>query len=73
MLTRDGRVLDREQLTLRGSVEDPMTWAELERKFRANVRGRLAGDAADEAVARIASLEKQPTVTGLGESLLGDR
>ncbi|HEX3965102.1 MAG TPA: MmgE/PrpD family protein [Trebonia sp.] len=68
---RDGRVLDREQLTLRGSVEDPMTWAELERKFRANVRGRLAGDAADEAVARIAVLHDQETLTALGTALLG--
>jgi hypothetical protein len=50
-----------------------MSWAELEHKFRANVRGRIDPAAADAAVAVIASLEKQPTVTGLGEALLGDR
>jgi 2-methylcitrate dehydratase PrpD len=73
VLTRDGRTLDREQLVNRGSLADPMSWAELEHKFRANVRGRIDPAAADAAVAAIASLEKQPTVTGLGEALLGGR
>jgi 2-methylcitrate dehydratase MmgE/PrpD-like protein len=73
VLTRDGRTLDREQLVNRGSLADPMSWAELEHKFRANVSGRIDPAAADAAVAAIASLEKQPTVTGLGEALLGDR
>jgi 2-methylcitrate dehydratase PrpD len=71
VLTGDGRTLDREQLVNRGSLADPMTWEELEHKFRANVRGRIEPAAADDAVAAIASLEKQPTVSGLGESLLG--
>jgi 2-methylcitrate dehydratase PrpD len=73
VLTGDGRTIDREQLVNRGSLADPMTWEELEHKFRANVRGRIDPAAADEAVAAIASLEKQPTVSGLGESLLGGR
>jgi 2-methylcitrate dehydratase PrpD len=71
VLTRDGRTLDREQLVNRGSLADPMSWAELERKFRANVRGRIDPAAADAAVAAIACLDKQETVTGLGEALLG--
>jgi 2-methylcitrate dehydratase PrpD len=73
VLTGDGRTLEREQLVNRGSLADPMTWDELERKFRANVRGRIEPAAIDEAVGAIASLEKQPTVSGLGESLLGGR
>ena len=69
----DGATIDREQLVNRGSLADPMTWDELEHKFRANVRGRIGPAAADEAIAAIASLEKQPTVTALGEALLGGR
>ena len=70
--TRDGRTLDREQLILRGSIEDPMSWAELEHKFRANLRGKIADDAADEAVARIAALEKQETMTAISQALIGE-
>jgi 2-methylcitrate dehydratase PrpD len=73
VLTTDGRTIDREQLVNRGSLADPMTWDELERKFRANTRGRIEPAAADEAVTAIASLEKQETVTGLGQALLGRR
>jgi 2-methylcitrate dehydratase PrpD len=69
----DWRVLEREQLILRGSIEDPMTWAELEHKFRANLRGRIADEAADEAVALIAALDKQPSMAAIGEALLGAR
>jgi 2-methylcitrate dehydratase PrpD len=69
--TRDGRTIEREQLVLRGSLADPMTWDELERKFRANVRGRIDAGATDEAVTRIEDLENQKTMAGLGESLLG--
>jgi 2-methylcitrate dehydratase PrpD len=73
VLTRDGRTLDREQLVNRGSLADPMTWNELEHKFRANVLGRIDSGAVEEAIASIGSLEKQRTVSGLGESLLGAR
>jgi 2-methylcitrate dehydratase PrpD len=71
--THDGRTIDREQLVLRGSIEDPMTWDELEHKFRANVRGRIAPDAISDAVARIASLEGQKTMVALGDALIGRR
>jgi 2-methylcitrate dehydratase PrpD len=67
----DGRVVRREQLTLRGSIEDPMSWAELEGKFRANLRGRIAEHAADEAAALIAALDKQPSMGAIGAALLG--
>jgi 2-methylcitrate dehydratase PrpD len=72
VLTRDGRTLDREQLVNRGSLADPMTWDELEHKFRANVHGSIDPAATDEAVAAIASLEKQQTLSALGDSLLGN-
>jgi 2-methylcitrate dehydratase PrpD len=67
--TAGGRTIDRSQLTVRGSIEDPMTWAELERKFRANVRGRLTDPAADSAVSAIATLERQPSMTPISEAL----
>jgi 2-methylcitrate dehydratase PrpD len=72
VLTRDGHTLDREQLVNRGSLADPMTWDELEHKFRANVHGSIDPAATDEAVAAIASLEKQQTLSALGDSLLGN-
>jgi hypothetical protein len=56
---------------LRGSIEDPMSWAELEGKFRANLRGRIAEHAADEAAALIAALDKQPSMGAIGAALLG--
>jgi 2-methylcitrate dehydratase PrpD len=75
LVTTDGRTLEREQVILRGSIQDPMTWAELERKFRANLRGRVAGDSAgdtaDEVAAAIADLENQKSLSALTEPLLG--
>ncbi len=71
LVTADGRTLEHDQLTLRGSLTDPMSWAELEAKFRANVRGLIAEDDAAEAVARIATLPDQPDVSEIGTLLLG--
>jgi 2-methylcitrate dehydratase PrpD len=71
LVTTDGRTIEREQLTLRGSIADPSTWAELEAKFRANVRGRLADDAAVAAVGRIAILQDEKDLTEIGALLLG--
>jgi 2-methylcitrate dehydratase PrpD len=71
ILTTDGRVLEREQLVVRGSIEDPMTWDELERKFRANVRRRVPDDAVDGVVAAIVDLGNQKTMATLSEPLLG--
>jgi len=67
----DGRAFGREQLILRGSLEQPMTWHELEDKFRANVRGRLQAGAIDDAVAAIAALDKQNSLAAVTEPLLG--
>ncbi|WIX75662.1 MmgE/PrpD family protein [Amycolatopsis carbonis] len=71
LVTTDGRTIEHEQMTLRGSVSDPMAWGELEAKFRANVRGKLSGDAASEAVDRIAALQDQTDLTQIGTLLLG--
>ncbi|MBB5696178.1 2-methylcitrate dehydratase PrpD [Roseomonas pecuniae] len=40
--TRDGRRLPHEELRRRGSPENPVTFAELEAKFRANLAGLLS-------------------------------
>jgi len=74
--TTDGRTLTREQLVLRGSLADPMSTDELATKFRGNLAahvaaGRIGSDAVDDALARIATLEKQPDLTALTEPLLG--
>jgi 2-methylcitrate dehydratase PrpD len=71
LVTTDGRTIEREQMTLRGSVADPITWVELEAKFRANVRGRVTDDAAAAAVGRIAALQDQKDLTEIGTLLLG--
>ena len=69
--TRSGQSIDREQLILRGSIEDPMSWQELERKFLANVAGLVPADAAAEVVARVADLPNLPSLTALSTPLLG--
>jgi 2-methylcitrate dehydratase PrpD len=71
VLTSDGRTLAREQLILRGSIEDPMSWAELERKFRTNVRCRIAPDAVDEVLAAIADLDQLKSMAAISAPLLG--
>jgi 2-methylcitrate dehydratase PrpD len=69
--TADGRTLEREQLVLRGSLADPMSFDELEGKFRANVAGRVSPEAIDEVVAAIGCLEKQRGLAAVTEPLLG--
>jgi 2-methylcitrate dehydratase PrpD len=69
--TTDGRVIEHEQLILRGSLEDPMSWQELEHKFRANVRHRLSPGAIDEVVSAIGCLDKQDSLASVTEPLLG--
>jgi 2-methylcitrate dehydratase PrpD len=71
LVTIDGRTIEHEQLTLRGTIGDPMTWAELEGKFRANVHRLLSDEAASEAVERIAALQQQTNLTDISTLLLG--
>jgi 2-methylcitrate dehydratase PrpD len=71
VVTTDGRTIAHEHMVLRGSLDDPMSWQELERKFRANVRGRIRPDAVDEVIAAISNLEKQSSLAAITEPLLG--
>lgn len=71
VVTTDGRTVMREQLILRGSVEDPMSWDELERKFRANVRNHIAAEDVDEAVTAIADLDHLKSMALISDLLLG--
>lgn len=71
VVTTDGRTIAHEHMVLRGSLDDPMSWQELERKFRANVRGRIRPDAVDEVIAAISNLEKQSSLAAVTEPLLG--
>jgi 2-methylcitrate dehydratase PrpD len=71
VVTTDGRTIAHEHMVLRGSLDDPMSWQELERKFRANVQGRIRPDAVDEVIAAISNLEKQSSLAAITEPLLG--
>jgi 2-methylcitrate dehydratase PrpD len=63
--TTDGRTLRREQLVLRGSIADPMTWDELAAKFLGNAPG------AHNVLDTLATLEKQPDLRAVTQPLLG--
>lgn len=71
VLTVDGRTLEREQLSLRGSITTPLSWAELEHKFRTNVGAQLSPAAVDEVVKAVEGLAEQPKLAAIGERLLG--
>jgi 2-methylcitrate dehydratase PrpD len=71
VVTVDGCTIEREQLTLRGSIATPMSRSDLERKFRANVRGRLGSDAAAAVITAIEQLDEQPSLAAIGAQLLG--
>jgi 2-methylcitrate dehydratase PrpD len=71
ILAKDGRVFGRAQMILRGSIEDPMSTPELERKFRANVAGRISDNAATEALSAISDLERLKSFSTLSGALLG--
>jgi 2-methylcitrate dehydratase PrpD len=71
VVTTAGRTIAHEHMVLRGSLDDPMSWQELERKFRANVQGRIRPDAVDEVIAAISNLEKQSSLAAITEPLLG--
>ncbi|MEA2726123.1 MAG: hypothetical protein QOF70_598 [Acetobacteraceae bacterium] len=58
LTTRDGRVFSQERLARRGSPEDAVGEAEIVRKFDANVRAILSGEAADALRQRVMGLDK---------------
>ena len=65
--TRDGRELTAEVMTNRGGPGNPLTYAELVRKFRDNVRGKLdetARDRVEHSVARLAELTDMAEILG---------
>jgi 2-methylcitrate dehydratase PrpD len=68
--TTDGRSFRREQRTLRGSLDDPMTWDDLVAKFAANVAGTLPAKNRDAVVRLVAELGASTSVRGLTELLL---
>ena len=57
----DGRVVRHEVLHRRASPENPVTPAEVEAKFRANVAGLLSEAQARQVVAMVASFEALPS------------
>jgi 2-methylcitrate dehydratase PrpD len=70
IVASDGQIFEREQLILRGSIEDPMTTADLEGKFRSNVADRISSEAAADALGAIADLQNQRSLVTISEPLL---
>jgi 2-methylcitrate dehydratase PrpD len=70
--THDGRTLRREQLTLPGTVGEPLDWDVLERKFRGNVEGILGDAACNAAIDAVHGLAALPSLSNVTAPLLGD-
>jgi 2-methylcitrate dehydratase PrpD len=68
---KDGRIFDREQLRLRGNIDDPFTWDDLVRKFTANVAPLVKDDAVADVIAALAALDRQTSLRTVTEPLLG--
>jgi 2-methylcitrate dehydratase PrpD len=71
--TRDGRTIRRDQLTLPGSVDEPLSWPALARKFRGNVQRRLSDSAAEAVIAAVRDVDSAETLSSITELLLGER
>jgi 2-methylcitrate dehydratase PrpD len=69
--TKDGRTFHREQLTLKGNIEDPFTWDDLVHKFTSNVAPLVKDDDIAEVVASVESLDTQTSLRSVTEPLLG--
>ena len=70
--TTDGRTLHREQLVLRGGIEDPFTWKDLVGKFTANASSIVKEAAIEQIVDLIAALDDLPSLRPVTEPLIGD-
>jgi 2-methylcitrate dehydratase PrpD len=57
----------------RGAPENPLSWAELERKFRTYARTRLPDARVEEALGLVAGLESLPSTRTLMDLLRSDR
>lgn len=73
LLTRDGRTLFHEELARRGSPENPVSEAEVQRKFRGNVAGLLSVEEADRVIAAVSDFERLPDASALVAILAVDR
>lgn len=69
---QDGRVFARDNDRRRGSPEWPLTDGEIEGKFRRLAADALRPQAADEVIAIVAALERQPDLARLTALLRGD-
>jgi 2-methylcitrate dehydratase PrpD len=69
LTTRDGRTLHHERLARRGSPEDPVGQAEIERKFDANVRAALSADNAAHLRGLVTRLDTLDDTGGVTEAL----
>jgi 2-methylcitrate dehydratase PrpD len=71
--TADGRLLAHEHTTLRGSLEQPLSWAELADKFAENCAGLVGAGSVADAVAGVEKLVTLDSVRPITELLLGER
>jgi 2-methylcitrate dehydratase PrpD len=67
----DGRRLEREQLVLRGSLEQPLTWSELVDKFASNVDAVVGPARRENVVGCVQNLDRLPGLSVVTEPLLG--
>ena len=65
----DGTILEENQPHPRGGLEDPLPPQEIEAKFRANARMRLAPDKTERVLEAVKRLENLPKITPLMDLL----
>jgi hypothetical protein len=68
--TADGRTFHREQLILKGNIDDPFTWDDLVGKFTANVAPLVKDDVIASVVGAVADLDTQSSLRTVTEPLL---
>ena len=69
MRLRDGRVLEHHEPINRGCAERPLTADEVHDKFRGNATRAIPARQTEAAIAAVASLEEQATLSELGATL----
>jgi len=73
LLTRDGQAFFHEELARRGSPENPVSEAEVQRTFRENADSLLSADEADRIIAAVSEFERLPDASDLLAILGVDR
>jgi 2-methylcitrate dehydratase PrpD len=71
--TADGATLVARCEHPRGAPENPLSWAELERKFRTYARGRLSDARTEETLRLVSALETLPSTRTLLDLLRSER